>query len=111
MTQPRERPIACADLATLYRARDVVVSWATAVPVVLTGQNAAPAHCDGGVGHDTVDWLTPLVDWVERRIEPHAIAGSRGTSTRPRCPYPQQAAYDGVGDSNVASSFSCKKLD
>jgi DNA-binding transcriptional LysR family regulator len=22
------------------------------------------AHCGGGVGHSTVDWLSPLVDWV-----------------------------------------------
>ena len=69
------------------------------------------AHCGGGVGHDSVDWLTPLVDWVEQRVEPHAIVGARGTSTRPHCPYPQEAVYDGVGDPNVAASFACKKLD
>jgi hypothetical protein len=66
------------------------------------------AHCGGGVGHDTVDWLTPLVDWVERRTEPHAIVGARGTSTRPHCPYPQEAVYDGVGNPNDAASFSCQ---
>ncbi len=69
------------------------------------------AHCGGGVGHDTVDWLTPLVDWVENRVEPRAIVGSRGTSTRPHCPYPQEAVYDGVGDPNNAASFACKTLD
>ena len=73
------------------------------------------AHCGGGVGHGTVDWLTPLVDWVERRIEPEAIVGSRTvsgvTSTRPHCPYPEEAVYDGVGDVNAAASFSCQKLD
>lgn len=69
------------------------------------------AHCGGGVGHDNVDWLTPLVNWVEQRVEPHAIVGSRGTSTRPHCPYPQEAVYDGVGDPNSAASFACKKLD
>jgi feruloyl esterase len=73
------------------------------------------AHCGGGVGHSTVDWLTPLVDWVERRIEPQAIVGSRTaggvTSTRPHCPYPEEAVYDDVGDPNVAASFSCQSLD
>lgn len=69
------------------------------------------AHCGGGVGHDSVDWLTPLVDWVERRIEPHAIVGARGTSTRPHCPYPQEAVYDGLGDASNAASFACKTLD
>lgn len=69
------------------------------------------AHCGGGVGHDNVDWLTPLADWVERRIEPHAIVGARGTSTRPHCPYPQEALYDGSGDPNNAASFACRTLD
>jgi feruloyl esterase len=69
------------------------------------------AHCGGGVGHSSVDWLTPLVDWVERRVEPHAIVGSRGTSTRPHCPYPEEAVYDGAGDPNNAASFSCQKVE
>jgi feruloyl esterase len=73
------------------------------------------AHCGGGVGHSTVDWLTPLVDWVERRIEPHAIVGSRtvsgATSTRPHCPYPEEAVYDGAGDPNDAASFTCQSPD
>jgi feruloyl esterase len=73
------------------------------------------AHCGGGVGHSSVDWLTPLVDWVERRVEPHAIVGSRTvagvTSTRPHCPYPQEAVHDGVGNPNDAASFSCQKVD
>jgi hypothetical protein len=69
------------------------------------------AHCGGGVGHDTVDWLTPLVNWVEHRVEPHAIIGARGASTRPHCPYPQEAVYDGVGNPNEAASFSCRQPD
>ena len=69
------------------------------------------AHCGGGVGHSSVDWLSPLVSWVENDVEPHAIVGSRGASTRPHCPYPQEAVYDGVGDANDAASFSCRKVD
>jgi feruloyl esterase len=69
------------------------------------------AHCGGGVGHATVDWLTPIVDWVERDIAPHAIVGSKPGSTRPHCPYPEEAVYDGAGDVNLAASYSCKKID
>ena len=73
------------------------------------------AHCGGGVGHANVDWLTPLVGWVEHGVAPHGIVGSRTvsgtTSTRPHCPYPEEAVYDGVGNANDAASFSCQKLD
>jgi feruloyl esterase len=69
------------------------------------------AHCGGGVGHATVDWLTPIVDWVERGVAPHAIVGSKPGSTRPHCPYPEEAVYDGAGDVNLAASYSCQDLD
>jgi len=73
------------------------------------------AHCGGGVGHANVDWLAPLVGWVEQGVAPHAIVGSRTvsgvTSTRPHCPYPEEAVYNGVGNQNDAASFSCQKLD
>jgi Tannase and feruloyl esterase len=70
------------------------------------------AHCGGGVGHSNVDWLTPLMHWVEDGAAPEAIVGTKPgtTSTRPHCPYPQEAVYNG-GDPNVASSFSCRTLN
>ncbi len=68
-------------------------------------------HCGGGQGHSTVDWLTPLVDWVENGVAPEAIVGSKPGSTRPHCPYPQEAVYDGVGDVNVAASYACRELE
>jgi feruloyl esterase len=68
-------------------------------------------HCGGGVGHSTVDWLTPLVNWVENGVAPQAIVGSRGASTRPHCPYPQEAVYDGAGDPSSASSYSCMNVE
>ena len=71
------------------------------------------AHCGGGVGHGTVDWLTPIVQWVERASSrtPSSARHEPETSTRPHCPYPEEAVYDGVGDPNDAASYSCKKLD
>jgi feruloyl esterase len=70
------------------------------------------AHCGGGVGHSTVDWISPLVNWVENGVAPEAIVGTKPgtTSTRPHCPYPQEAVYQG-GDALVAESFACRKVD
>jgi feruloyl esterase len=70
------------------------------------------AHCGGGVGHSNVDWMTPLMHWVEDGVAPEAIVGTKPntTSTRPHCPYPQEAVYQG-GDPNAASSFACSRLN
>jgi feruloyl esterase len=69
-------------------------------------------HCGGGVGHSNVDWMTPLQHWVEDGVAPEAIVGTKPgtTSTRPHCPYPQEAVYLG-GDANVAASFACREVD
>ncbi len=72
------------------------------------------AHCGGGTGHSTVDWLSPLVNWVENGVAPGAIVGSRTasgvTTTRPHCPYPQEAVLTG-DDASDAASFTCMTLD
>jgi feruloyl esterase len=67
------------------------------------------AHCGGGTGHSNVDWLTPLVDWVENGVAPQAIVGTRASdgSTRPHCPYPQAAMHDGAGAPADAASYRC----
>ena len=79
---------------------------------VVPGMN----HCAGGVATDRFDMLTPLEDWVERGIAPASVpaeASNPGyfgvaSRSRPLCPYPQYAHYNGSGDINVASSFSCR---
>ncbi len=83
-------------------------------------------HCSGGPATDQFDMLTPLVAWVEQGTEPQAVtATARGpgnaaganlevptvwgaSRTRPLCPYPKVARYDGTGDVNLAGSFSCQ---
>ena len=71
-------------------------------------------HCGGGLGPDRVDWLTAIEDWVERGRPPaRLIATKRGSDeesvlTRPVCPYPQVARYDGTGPTEDASSFRCE---
>jgi feruloyl esterase len=70
-------------------------------------------HCGGGVGPNQWDMLTPLVSWLEEGVAPTSIvaasvdADGETTRTRPLCPHPQVARYDGQGDPDVASSFAC----
>ena len=74
---------------------------------------------------DQADYLSPLVAWVERGLVPGAIqAQARGPGnvggvnadlpttwapdrTRPLCPYPSVARYDGSGDVERASNWRC----
>jgi hypothetical protein len=69
-------------------------------------------HCGGGVGTSTFDVATPLLHWVESGGAPKAIPASRVASgkvvrTRPLCPYPQVARYNGSGSIDDAANFSC----
>ncbi|HEY8521584.1 MAG TPA: tannase/feruloyl esterase family alpha/beta hydrolase [Gammaproteobacteria bacterium] len=67
-------------------------------------------HCAGGQATDTFDMLTAIQAWVEEgRAPDRIIATGRAFPgvTRPLCPYPQVARYDG-GDPNSADSFSCR---
>lgn len=94
-------------------------------------------HCGGGVGptwiqgsavaHDAEhDAVLALERWVEKGIAPDKIiatefvdpgmdplngpaAGTAIRSTRPICPYPQVAVYDGHGDVMRAASFACRR--
>ena len=82
-------------------------------------------HCSGGPATDQFDMLAPLVAWVEQGKAPDSVtakargAGSTvvnaelpaswsGNRTRPLCVYPKVARYNGTGDVESASSFSCK---
>ena len=92
-------------------------------------------HVDAGydraveVAADQFDMIDPLVNWVENGTAPAAVqAKARGTGTstitalinaevpstwssgrtRPLCPYPQVARYNGSGDMDSASNYSCK---
>jgi feruloyl esterase len=70
------------------------------------------AHCRGGVGTDEFDAFTMLVEWVEKGIAPKQIMASQSRAgkvlrTRPLCPYPEVAKYNGTGNPDDAQSFSC----
>jgi feruloyl esterase len=88
------------------------------------------SHCAGGLGAnvfgngasvpnpDAAHDITMALDqWVTHDIAPDKIIATRFIDndptkavlmTRPLCPYPQQAHYKGVGDTNSASSFTCQ---
>ncbi len=89
----------------------------------------AMSHCSGGPTTDQFDMIDPLVNWVEKGIAPNSvIAKARGVGTntiaalinaevptnwaadrsRPLCPYPAVATYNGSGDVNQAANFTCK---
>ncbi len=74
-------------------------------------------HCAGGPGPDKVDWIEAIRAWVEEGRAPERLVASAidatgsTTLTRPVCPYPQAAVYDGSGDPNDEASFTCRRPD
>jgi len=73
-------------------------------------------HCQGGPGPNVLDVQGALEKWVEEGMAPETIAATKhqddkpaaGVSmSRPLCPYPKRAHYNGAGDPAEASSFSC----
>jgi len=69
-------------------------------------------HCGGGVGPDRADYLTPMEQWREKGIAPSQIVASRARGgqvdiTRPLCPYPQMAKWNGSGSTDDAKNFTC----
>ena len=65
------------------------------------------AHCGGGAGPQPQNLFNTLVAWAEGGAAPDSILSSGGGRTRPLCPFPQTAIYDGTGDPNLATSFTC----
>jgi pimeloyl-ACP methyl ester carboxylesterase len=84
------------------------------------------SHCNAGPSTDQFDALTAMVAWVEQGRAPDAlIATARGPGnaggvntevpadwapnrTRPLCPYPKIARYNGSGGLEDATSFTCR---
>jgi feruloyl esterase len=68
-------------------------------------------HRGGGVGTGVFDAATPLVNWVETgrapaRIEASRVVAGAVVRTRPLCPYPQVARYQGSGSIDESANFT-----
>jgi feruloyl esterase len=112
-----------ADTERWYRRLHDAEDFARLYPIPGMG------HCSGGPATDQADFITPLVDWVEHGKAPGSIvATARGAGnpggvnpeipagwspgrTRPLCPYPSVARYDGHGDPELARNWSCRGRD
>ncbi|HWZ71262.1 MAG TPA: DUF6351 family protein [Casimicrobiaceae bacterium] len=93
------------------------------------------AHCGGGNGPNAFgesatlpasapdadhDVVRALIRWVEQGIPPEKVIATQYVNNspaqgilrqRPLCAYPDVARYNGTGDINSASSFSCTAPD
>jgi feruloyl esterase len=69
------------------------------------------AHCAGGAGPQPQNLFGALVSWVENGVAPDSILSQIGTPTptrtRPLCPYPKTAIYNGSGSTDDAANFHC----
>jgi len=68
-------------------------------------------HCGGGDGPQPQHLFETVVNWVEQGVAPQTVLASKpipgGTRTRPLCPYPAEARWNGTGSSDDAANFSC----
>jgi feruloyl esterase len=82
-------------------------------------------HCGGGVGPDQADFLRALERWREAGEAPSQIPATRAAGrggqppspggsggpgtpmTRPLCPHPLVARYNGSGSTDEARNFTC----
>ena len=69
-------------------------------------------HCAGGPGPNRFDALAALERWVEAGEAPDRMVASRMTGsavdrTRPLCPYPEVARWNGAGSTDDAANFAC----
>jgi feruloyl esterase len=70
-------------------------------------------HCAGGDGTSTFSMIDAMSAWVEQgkapdRIEASRVRAGKTDRTRPLCPYPQVAVYNGSGSTDESANFSCK---
>jgi hypothetical protein len=75
---------------------------------------ASPSNVTGPDGFNE-QMFTDLVNWVENNVPPQSggdythlgTLGSGSVGTRPVCPYPTTAIYNGSGSTSVATNYHC----
>jgi feruloyl esterase len=71
------------------------------------------SHCQGGDGPSNFDMLSALEQWVEQnkapdRIVAYRVRDGKTDQSRPLCPYPEVAVYNGKGSTDDDENFTCK---
>ena len=76
-------------------------------------------HCSGGEGPSSIDTLAAIDQWETSNAAPERLIAARlpgppgapgpqlPPMTRPLCPYPAVARYQGQGPTDQAESFAC----
>jgi len=81
------------------------------------GGSSATVFGNAGTAPPTIDAahdvLKALDNWVDKGVAPDTIVASKvangaATRTRPLCPYPRKATYQGSGSTDDAANFSCR---
>ena len=94
------------DLIRYYRELGDAASFSRLY--LVAGMN----HCSGGPGLDNFDALGAMRSWVEEGKAPEGLIATGKAfpgRSRPLCPYPLIARYDGRGNVEEAGSFRCEK--
>jgi hypothetical protein len=92
------------DMAEANGGIDAVSKWSQFFFVPGMG------HC-AGVSYDQFDFLSAMVNWVEKGTVPTSVIATGRAfpgRSRPLCPYPKHAQYTGHGDSEDAKNFVCR---
>lgn len=80
------------------------------------------AHCSGGHGPDTIDYLGTLDRWAETGVAPERLIATKFDNpiqvmagqpanivrSRPACAWPKRARYNGSGATDDAASYICR---
>lgn len=103
-------------LGTIGYYESVLAEDRTAAEDVKLFMMPGVLHCAGGKGPSIVNFLEVIDQWVESGEAPTQVtaryspANDPTSGSRPLCPYPEVARYDGSGDDRDAASFSCVRL-
>ncbi|HLH07139.1 MAG TPA: tannase/feruloyl esterase family alpha/beta hydrolase [Terriglobales bacterium] len=92
------------DMAAANGGLDSVLKWSQFYFIPGMG------HCAGG-SFDSFDFLTAMVNWVEKGTEPTSVIATGKAfpeRSRPLCPYPKHAQYKGQGNTEDARNFECR---
>jgi pimeloyl-ACP methyl ester carboxylesterase len=70
-------------------------------------------HCGGGARTlDHFDMLSAVVDWVEAGRAPERVVATGASApgeSRPLCPFPKHAHFNGSGDARDAANYTCRE--